>query len=274
MSNAEENAFYREMFGCSFDDAEAVKNMDWFPGFRAFLMCGLEAIYVKSGVEVYIALPDGNCCDMNGAIKLAKFMLPTVTSIKVFSGKKFDCEYRFKNGSWSCLDYPSAPEDQVAARAKPVAKKADQQTSSAEPDEEFGDLLPFLKRAGYEDGLNSKIRDDELLTIAAAARRLGVSRPRLSTYLKNAKVKKVASNGKELIRFDDAVACLNALKAQGKFREKKTVPASKIDGAALLGEILSSALVNMRADVQQLKENYVTVSSQIAELSNRLPKRF
>ena len=95
---------FREMNGCELVDARKVRSLDWFPGFCAFLLCGLDAIQIASESEVIFKLPDRHACDMTGAIKLAKMLVPAVKSIKTFSGDRPDTCYRRKEyGSWECV---------------------------------------------------------------------------------------------------------------------------------------------------------------------------
>ena len=55
--------------------------------------------------SVTICLPEGNCCDMRGAIKIAEFLLPGVTTIQTVAGKKYDTMYqKHDSGRWEVFD--------------------------------------------------------------------------------------------------------------------------------------------------------------------------
>jgi hypothetical protein len=60
--------------------------------------------------------------------------------------------------------------------------------------------------------------DDELITIAAAAKRLGLSRPRLSAYIKDSGLQKVSKNGVQLVAYGQVCSLVQTLSAQGKMR--------------------------------------------------------
>ena len=60
--------------------------------------------------------------------------------------------------------------------------------------------------------------DDELVTIAAAAKRLGLSRPRLSAYIKDSGLQKVSKNGVQLVAYGQVCSLVQTLSAQGKMR--------------------------------------------------------
>ena len=60
--------------------------------------------------------------------------------------------------------------------------------------------------------------NDELVTIAAAAKRLGLSRPRLSAYIKESGLQKVSKNGVQLVAYGQVCSLVQTLSAQGKMR--------------------------------------------------------
>lgn len=48
-----------------------------------------------------------HCCDMRGAIEMAKHICPDVREILVFAGDRKDVKYVSANSGWRCLMYPS-----------------------------------------------------------------------------------------------------------------------------------------------------------------------
>lgn len=62
----------------------------------------------------------------------------------------------------------------------------------------------------------------ELVTITDAAKRLAISRPRLSIILKQSGVKKVTRDGRELVAFHDVQNIVQTLAAQGRLRPSRS----------------------------------------------------
>jgi hypothetical protein len=50
--------------------------------------------------HVHFYLPKGECVDMNGAISVAKKMMPNVQIIWTYAGNEMDTIYWIKNGEW------------------------------------------------------------------------------------------------------------------------------------------------------------------------------
>lgn len=69
-----------------------------FPSLQCKIL-RLEANYVLNEVTLHLA--DGHCCDMEGAIKLAKKVHPEVESIQTFSGPVPDTFYMKIGQRWT-----------------------------------------------------------------------------------------------------------------------------------------------------------------------------
>ena len=55
--------------------------------------------------SIKLFLPTDNCCDMGGAIKVAKEIVPGVAVIQVYVGDKVDIRYeRIPSGQWEAYD--------------------------------------------------------------------------------------------------------------------------------------------------------------------------
>ena len=78
--------------------------------------------------------------------------------------------------------------------------------------------------------------DDELVTIAAAAKRLGLSRPRLSAYIKDSGLQKVSKNGVQLVAYGQVCSLVQTLSAQGKMRVHGATRRDSGHGAKTKGE--------------------------------------
>jgi hypothetical protein len=53
---------------------------------------------------IMLSLPPDNCCDMNGAIKLAKSLIPKVKNIMVWEGDEVGTCYLNIEGKWEARD--------------------------------------------------------------------------------------------------------------------------------------------------------------------------
>ena len=71
--------------------------------FHEGLVAQLKAIIVKDALTVCIYMEAGNCCDMAGAIELAKVISPGVDKIATFSGIEPDTVYRRVSGKWEAF---------------------------------------------------------------------------------------------------------------------------------------------------------------------------
>lgn len=120
----------------------------------------------------------------------------------------------------------------------------------------------------------------ELVTISEAARRLGLSRPRLSGYLKASGVKKTLSDGRELVAFEDAQACVQTLAARGKIRTGKAAKKSPSGPSADASEMFSFFREEMgrlrqenqamREHNQALVEKLTATLAEVSALSQKL----
>ncbi|EIC23403.1 hypothetical protein [Thiorhodovibrio frisius] len=59
------------------------------------LQCRWQSWRVVGDRHLALDLPDMNCCDMGGAIKIAQYLYPDVDKIDTFSGGQPDTKYRF-----------------------------------------------------------------------------------------------------------------------------------------------------------------------------------
>ena len=83
------------------------------------LKCAFSAWRVLADGELALDLPDGNCCDMIGAIEIAEKIMPAVWRIATFAGGQPDTEYRHWQGKW--LAAPSVViTGESAVSASPV----------------------------------------------------------------------------------------------------------------------------------------------------------
>ncbi len=111
----------------------------------------------------------------------------------------------------------------------------------------------------------------ELVTISEAAKRLGLSRPRLSGYLKKEKVKKTVSEGRELVAYEDAQACVQTLAARGKLRSGKPAsktPSQPVSDASAMFSFFKDEMHRLRQENQAMQErNQALVEKLTASLS-------
>lgn len=63
------------------------------------LGCNLTKMTVTSDL-VQLHFPADECCDMDGAVKLATCARPTITGIQTWSGEKRDTAYLKTDGEW------------------------------------------------------------------------------------------------------------------------------------------------------------------------------
>lgn len=65
------------------------------------LMCTWNGCRILSGTSLGLMLGAGNCCDMEGAIRLATIILPPVEHILTYSGAIEDTSYhKSADGTW------------------------------------------------------------------------------------------------------------------------------------------------------------------------------
>ena len=68
------------------------------------LQCVFSGWRLLADGEIALDMPEGNCCDMGGAVEIAQKVMPSVWRIATFSGGKADTEYRLSLGKWSAHD--------------------------------------------------------------------------------------------------------------------------------------------------------------------------
>ena len=107
--------------------------------------------------------------------------------------------------------------------------------------------------------------EGELTTIAAAARKFGCARSRLSVWLKEAGVKKIVRDGVQLVALEDAWAVLQQKATDGKIRSKRLQrqPKQATQETPFLIEHLTD-------EVRRLKEERDTLNAERDALSRRL----
>lgn len=66
-------------------------------------MCRLKAVIVQDDKEIQFHFDDHNCCDMTGAIKLAKAICPKINLIRTFSGIEVGAIYRRNHQKWEAF---------------------------------------------------------------------------------------------------------------------------------------------------------------------------
>ncbi len=71
------------------------------------LQCAFHAWRVIGKNELALDLPPGNCCDMTGAIDIAKKIMPDAMRIMTLSGAVPDTEYLFYRGRWMAICHGS-----------------------------------------------------------------------------------------------------------------------------------------------------------------------
>ena len=92
--------------------------LEWHGEWNDDLRCHLKAIGLPDSDKVVLYLAGDNCCDMNGAIALARSILPRVARIETFAGDEPDTFYvRSNRGKWKAL-CPQAP---IAPRSPKIA---------------------------------------------------------------------------------------------------------------------------------------------------------
>ncbi len=64
--------------------------------------CNLTKMIVTNEL-VHLHFPANECCDMEGAVKLATYARPSITDIQTWSGEKRDTVYLKTAGEWKGL---------------------------------------------------------------------------------------------------------------------------------------------------------------------------
>lgn len=68
------------------------------------LQCCWQSFHVVGPGKLAIALPDGNCTDMGGAIRIAKTLMPDVSVIYTISGGEPDTMYCKEGKDWKAYE--------------------------------------------------------------------------------------------------------------------------------------------------------------------------
>lgn len=76
------------------------------------LQCKWKCWWVIAEGELALDMPENNCCDMTGAIEIAKVLMPGVWRIATYAGGEPDTEYqlvrdvnhRSWSGEWKAYD--------------------------------------------------------------------------------------------------------------------------------------------------------------------------
>lgn len=74
------------------------------------LQCEWWCIRVLADGQIALAIAEGHCCDMHGAIRVATAVMPEVWRIKTVAGTVEDTEYWKVDGEWRAA-YPSRLAD-------------------------------------------------------------------------------------------------------------------------------------------------------------------
>lgn len=100
----------------------------------------------------------------------------------------------------------------------------------------------------------------EYITIAEAAKRLGVARPRLSTLLADARVQKVCIEGRDLIDYVDAARVLKDAKSSGRVR--KTKQGATVDVTNTVGQGYDALIQGYQTMVDGLRAELMSVKAE------------
>ena len=68
--------------------------------FSMRLGCEWESWAVKAPGVLALTMSNGHCCDMEGAVKIAEFLMPDVHTIHTVSGGTSDTIYMKGRGGW------------------------------------------------------------------------------------------------------------------------------------------------------------------------------
>ena len=68
------------------------------------LQCHWIRWHQSSASEVRLDLPENECCDMNGAIRTAKVLMPRVSSIQTYEGGLPSTLYQRRGNEWTAFD--------------------------------------------------------------------------------------------------------------------------------------------------------------------------
>lgn len=74
------------------------------------LQCEFESWQVDEPRELLLRLPVDCYCDMTGAIKVAKFLMPDVNKVVILSGGKLSMLYVLLGEKWHSVDLSICPD--------------------------------------------------------------------------------------------------------------------------------------------------------------------
>jgi len=115
----------------------------------------------------------------------------------------------------------------------------------------------------------------ECVTISEAARRLGISRPRLSTYIKGAGIEKTLGKGGAVVPFDQVSKLVQRLSAEGKLRvstrSKRSpghlneTPSTQAFDASTLVHTMNKLMDRLSEENKELKDALKTERNQASK---------
>jgi len=81
------------------------------------LQCQWSSWRVVSPTRIALHMPEDNCCDMSGAIRLAQILLPGCRRIDTYAGDKRDTVYTLNDYGWYDTFWPVGhePKDDEAS---------------------------------------------------------------------------------------------------------------------------------------------------------------
>lgn len=74
------------------------------------LMCHWFKWEVVDSNSLALHLAEGDCCDMDGAIRTAMVLMPSVEWIQTYSGERLDTVYFISGGRWTGRIAKNIPE--------------------------------------------------------------------------------------------------------------------------------------------------------------------
>ena len=110
--------------------------------------------------------------------------------------------------------------------------------------------------------MNENTETNDYVSITEAAKRLGISRPRLSILLKEAQIEKVIKNNKSLVCYSDAIEVVKTVAAQGRLRTPTVSVRKKVHS-----EDTEKILEHYRNLVETLTEENRALRAEITALT-------
>ena len=71
--------------------------------------CTLLGVTIIDDSHIRLDVPSGESCDPQAAIKLAKSIVPGVTTVSTYHGPDYHAEYRFVDGEWNFIPRGRTP---------------------------------------------------------------------------------------------------------------------------------------------------------------------